>query len=183
MAEKKQGRPTKFNVSLQQKILELAKEGKTNEQIAEFIGISVQTLRNWRGKNQDFMLALKSAKGVADELVEASLFQRAIGYSHKAVKIMSHEGDSWEHEYTERYPPDTTAAIFWLKNRKPDEWRDKTEIDVTKTENVTFKIGWADEDENGQLNPPEKDATPTEDPEKPKEIQESGVGPAKREDD
>jgi hypothetical protein len=57
-----------------------------------------------------------------------SLYHRACGYSHKAVKIFQHGGQTIEHEYIERYPPDTAAAIIWLKNRRPQEWRDRMEV-------------------------------------------------------
>lgn len=118
-------RPTKFNDSISELIVSLYEEGKTDAQVAEIVGVCEKTLNNWKGKHPEFLQALKRSKQAADELVEASLFRRAVGYSHKAVKILAHEGQSWEHEYLEHYPPDTTAAIFWLKNRQPDKWREK----------------------------------------------------------
>jgi transposase-like protein len=122
------GRPSKFNVAVKEKILELGSAGKTEEQIAEIIGIHVNTLRNWKGKHPDFMWALNESKQVADDLVEASLFSRAVGYSHREEKVFCHEGMIITHETMKQYPPDVTAAIFWLKNRKPDEWRDKHQM-------------------------------------------------------
>lgn len=125
--QKAVGRPTKFNDWLCAKIIHLAKEGKTDAQIAKLIGISLRTFHVWKREKPEFLHTLKEAKNVADELVEASLFRRAVGYSHRAVKIMQHEGVPIREEYIEHYPPDTTAAIFWLKNRKPEEWRDQQE--------------------------------------------------------
>lgn len=125
----KRGRPTKFNDSVKEKILELAKQGKTDEEISEIIGICSRTLRNWKGAHSDFLPAIKESKAVADELVEASLFHRAVGYRHKATKFFQHEGCVITEDYIEQYPPDTKAAIFWLKNRQPEKWRDKAEVE------------------------------------------------------
>lgn len=135
------GRPTVFNEAIHKKIVELAEGGATEDEIAEFIGVHPNTIYLWKRKHRDLMWALKDAKGIADELVEASLFRRACGYSHKAVKhfpdkhkVMNMETGEMElrttiieHEYVEHYPPSEVAAIFWLKNRQPERWRDKPE--------------------------------------------------------
>ena len=123
----KLGRPSLFNDSIREKMIELAGKGKTNQQIADIIGVHVRTIENWQGKHKELMWALKEAKQVADDLVEASLFSRAVGYSHKEVKVFfdSKSLQTVEHEVVQQYAPDTTAAIFWLKNRQPDKWREK----------------------------------------------------------
>jgi hypothetical protein len=67
----------------------------------------------------------------ANSHVERSLYQRAIGYSHDAVKIFqTRDGKIVEHKYVERYPPDPASMCFWLKNRRPDRWRDVQRIDA-----------------------------------------------------
>lgn len=121
---------TKFSEALAHRICELAGQGKTDQEIADETGISRQTLFNWRGKYKTFDEAMAAGKSIADGLVEASLFQRACGYSHPAVKIFynSKDGSIVKEEYIERYPPDTVAAIFWLKNRNPKRWKDRREI-------------------------------------------------------
>ena len=75
----------------------------------------------------EFFQSLKEGKEGADARVAQSLYRRALGWEHEAVKIVADAKTGTEHivPYTERYPPDTTAAIFWLKNRRPDLWRDK----------------------------------------------------------
>jgi len=128
MSDTKVGRRTKFNEVLSDRVIELAEQGKTDREIADEIGVSLAALSNWKIVRPEFMESLKVARSFADDLVEASLFQRAIGYSHKAIKWFQHEGVSWSEEYIEHYPPDTTACIFWLKNRRQDMWRDKFEI-------------------------------------------------------
>lgn len=124
-AKPKRGRPTPFTTSVHEKILELAKTGKTNDQIAEIIGVTSRSIYNWQKKHVELFQSLKEAKQVADELVEASLYARAIGYSHPETKVFCYEGVITEHEVQKHYPPDVVATIFWLKNRNPERWREK----------------------------------------------------------
>lgn len=119
------GRPSKFSDKLVLRVLELAKAGKTDAQIAKALGISLSTLKLWRATHDDFSAALKDAKDFADEIVEASLFSRANGFRHPAIKFFCHEGTVITERYTEIYPPDTVACIFWLKNRQPQRWREQ----------------------------------------------------------
>lgn len=144
------GRPTKFNDRMLQKVTELAKEGKTNEEIASTIGVHVNTIYIWQAKHKNFLEALKDGKSIADDMVEASLFRRACGYSHNAEKqflVKNRETGEMEvkvHEYVEHYPPDTIAAIFWLKNRRPKEWREKADGAVFEPDqkDKVFKTEW-----------------------------------------
>ena len=126
------GRPTTFNSRIATTIAVLAEEGKTDEEIAKRIGVNVHTLKNWKGEYAALVTALKDARSVADGLVEATLFQRACGYSAPAVKVFydSKTGQVIEHNYIEHYPPDTVACIFWLKNRQPKKWRDAHRLEV-----------------------------------------------------
>ena len=66
----------------------------------------------------------------SDKDVERSLFQRANGYWHEETKVhFDQDGNPSEHKVRKYYPPDSTAMIFWLKNRKRKEWRDRQEIE------------------------------------------------------
>lgn len=123
---------TKFTDKIAETIVALAESGLTDAEIGAELSLDVQTLRNWRGKYPDFREAVKNAKAIADELVEVSLFKRATGYRHKATKIFydSKLGKIVREDYEEVYPPDTTAAIFWLKNRQKERWRDVWHIKV-----------------------------------------------------
>lgn len=128
---KKMGRPSSFSERLAERLLNMAAKGATDVEMAEAAGIGVSTFKAWKGRHEDFRAALKEAKDVADELVEASLYRRANGYSHRAIKFFCHEGMILSEEYDEHYPPDTTACIFWLKNRQRERWRDKQEVEST----------------------------------------------------
>lgn len=102
-----------------------ARDGLTDEQIAKNCGISRSTLALWKDKYSDISDALKKNKEIADIEVENALFKRATGYTHNIVKPFAYKGEIIIAEFVEEVAPDVTAQIFWLKNRKPAEWRDK----------------------------------------------------------
>lgn len=117
-----------------------ARNGLTDEQIAHNMGISVATLYNWKSKHLEILESLKKGKEVVDIQVENALLKKALGIKEtvkKAIKVKEVKYDEGkrvsekEHiEYVDEevfVPPDTTAQIFWLKNRQPDKWRDKVE--------------------------------------------------------
>ncbi|MEH3125556.1 helix-turn-helix domain-containing protein [Agrobacterium cavarae] len=108
----------------------LCEQGLTDKQLAEFFGVTDRTISRWKLDYPEFCQSLKAGKEISDDLVVRSLFQRAIGYSHPDVDIKVIDGGVVKTEITKHYPPDTTAAIFWLKNRKPKEWRDKQEVEL-----------------------------------------------------
>ena len=106
-----------------------ARDGLTDEQIASNVGITAKTLYEWKNKYGAICEALKRGKEVVDIQVENALLKRAIGYRHTEVTRELVDGDMLTtKEVTKEAVPDTTAQIFWLKNRKPDMWRDKKDI-------------------------------------------------------
>lgn len=123
------GRPTKFKTEFVEQARKLASLGATDREAAEFFGINEATLHRWKHTKAEFCEALKVGKETADQRVEQSLYRRAVGYDHDAVKIFMPAGSPAPvyAPFVEHTPPDTTAGIFWLKNRKPAEWRDKVE--------------------------------------------------------
>ena len=125
------GRPTEYKEAFVSQAEKLCQLGATDEELAQFFDVSSKTIYRWACKHEAFGLALKQGKDVADERVVRSLYHRAIGYTHDAVKIFPPRvGQKKELvvPYKEHVPPDTTAAIFWLKNRRAGDWRDKSEI-------------------------------------------------------
>jgi len=102
--------------------------GATDAELAEAFRVGLSTLSMWKLRIPEFRDALK-AKAKADGKVTVSLYRRALGYSHPAVKIFADPKTGSEKvvEYVEHYPPDTTACIFWLKNRQKEQWRDRQE--------------------------------------------------------
>ena len=120
-----------------------ARDGLTEEQIAKNMGVSRSTLSDYKVKYPDILRAIKNSKEVADREVENALFNKATGYTVKLKKPMKVRHVEYDEvsgrkvaeyeriEYIEEevhVPADTTAQIFWLKNRKPNEWRDKVAV-------------------------------------------------------
>ena len=103
-----------------------AREGLTDEQIAHNIGITAKTLYVWKNEHSDICEALKKGKAIVDLQVENALLKRALGYEYMEERIEVSEKDGRKViQTTKTVLPDTTAQIFWLKNRRPDKWRDK----------------------------------------------------------
>jgi hypothetical protein len=127
----KRGRKTLYQPVFTHITESLCRLGATSEQVADALGVTRETIDKWRKSRPEFSDALKKGKNYADAIISDALFQRATGYSYKAVKLFVRAGKVIEHEYTEYYPPDTTAIIFWLKNRRPDLWRDVQRTELT----------------------------------------------------
>lgn len=109
-----------------------ARDGLTDEQVAKNMGVSVSTLNNWKNMHPDILESLKRGKEVVDRQVENALLKRALGYEYEEVKEKFEDGVITERTVTKKeVVPDTTAQIFWLKNRKPDKWRDKPAYEDT----------------------------------------------------
>lgn len=120
-----------------------ARDGLTDEQIAANIGIRAGTLYDWKNRFSDFSEALKKGKEVVDRQVENALLKRALGYEYKETTrepVLNPNTGKVEltvtKTVTKQVVPDTTAQIFWLKNRKPETWRDKREITTDDNDQV-----------------------------------------------
>ncbi len=135
------GRPTKYKEEYNEQAYKLALLGATDREMADFFEVSESTLNLWKIENPSFSESLKEGKQTADAKVAQSLFKRALGYSHPDVDIKVVQNEIVQTEITKHYPPDTTAAIFWLKNRKADQWREKQELSIDdKSVEVIKKI-------------------------------------------
>jgi hypothetical protein len=128
---RKKGRPTDYKPAYNPQAEKLCKLGATDKELANFFEVNEATINRWKKDHPSFCESIKKGKTIADAEVADKLFKRATGYSHRAVKIFNDQGSALEVPYTEHYPPDTVAAIFWLKNRQKDKWRDKQEVEQT----------------------------------------------------
>lgn len=122
-----------------------ARNGLTDEQIAANMGIGNRTLYEWKIKYPQISQSLKKGKEIVDIQVENALLKRALGYSYKEITREAQFNPQTEQyelvvtkEVTKEVVPDTTAQIFWLKNRKPDEWRDKKDVEHSGSVNNPF---------------------------------------------
>lgn len=115
-----------------------ARDGLTDKQIAKNIGISRQTLYKWKNDNVDILNALKKGKEVVDIEVENALLKKALGYKYDEVtyeRVYDKDRQEYIKQETKRVTkevqPDPLSIFYWLKNRKPDKWKDR----VSDTEN------------------------------------------------
>jgi hypothetical protein len=141
------GRPTLYQPIYAEQTLKLCKLGADDAELANFFGVTETTINRWKHTHPDFCESLREGKNLADANVADRLYQRAMGYSHDAVKIVADANTGNDHSvmYTEHYPPDTTACIFWLKNRRSDRWRDRQEISHSGSIDLADKLAKARE--------------------------------------
>lgn len=123
----KGGRPTKYKEEYDEQVYKLCLLGSTDKDIASFFEVDESTINRWKLEHDGFCESLKRGKFLADANVAERLYKRAMGYEHKEDKIFNNNGEALVVGTTKHYAPDTTAAIFWLKNRQPELWRDKPE--------------------------------------------------------
>lgn len=121
------GRPTKYKEEYNEQAYKLCLLGATDAKLADFFGIAESTLYEWKLSHPDFSESLKRGKELADAQVAESLFKRATGYVAPDLDIKMYDGQIIKTPYLKHYPPDATSAIFWLKNRQPEQWREKRE--------------------------------------------------------
>lgn len=132
------GRPTGYRVEFNEQAAKLCKLGATDVDLADFFNVSIATIKRWGSQYPDFRASLKAGKDEADDRVERSLYLKAVGYTFDSEKVFNNQGQIVRAATREHVPPDTTAMIFWLKNRRPEAWRDKTEVDHNhRYENAT----------------------------------------------
>lgn len=103
-----------------------ARDGLTDEQIAKNLNIAYSTFKEYKNKYPAFSATLKRGKEIVDYEVENALLKRALGYEYDEI---TYENGEEVKRVTKQVAPDTTAQIFWLKNRKPDKWRDKKDVE------------------------------------------------------
>ena len=125
------GRPSAYQPEFAKQATTLATLGATDIEIADFFDVDVRTVYRWKHDYPEFCQALKAGKDAADDRVERSLYMKAIGYEQEEVKIFMPAGAAAPvyAPYRAKIAPDTTAGIFWLKNRRSQEWRDKQEVE------------------------------------------------------
>lgn len=120
-----------------------ARDGLTDEQIAKNMGIGIRTFYEWKKKYPQILQVLKKGKEVVDREVENALLKAALGYYYDE-DVVTNKGEVVRIQKYEK--PNTTAQIFWLKNRKPKEWRDRQELNVEGNLGVQIVDDIEDED-------------------------------------
>ena len=136
----KMGRPTKYKDYFPQLVYWMAKAGLTDKELSKKLCIDERTLANWKNEYPEFFQAIKNGKNAIDDLVEGSLLRRALGYEYdeETYEIPKQSKDleadpepKLTKRVTKQVVPDVTAQIFWLKNRRSADWKDRKFVDVT----------------------------------------------------
>jgi hypothetical protein len=117
------GRPSKYNPELNSKVYKHCLIGATNKDLAAFCEVDVRTIDDWIANNDDFSRSVKKGRVEADAKVVKSLFKRATGYKIKEQNIVMVGGKPIILETIKEFPPDTTACIYWTRNRRPKHWK------------------------------------------------------------
>ncbi len=139
-------RHTAFREEYIEQSYRLSLLGATDKEMADFFGVSEQTFNAWKKKQPEFLESIKRGKDEADSRVAQSLYRRATGYERdeveiKVVAIGGNMGSEVQQiPVIKHYPPDTTACIFWLKNRQKEKWRDKQEVEVGLEDGLAERI-------------------------------------------
>ena len=133
-------RPTDYRQEYAEQARKLCLLGFTDKQLAVFFGVNESTINRWKQKYPEFCTSIKKGKVVADAQVVDSLYNRALGMEVEEVEVRG-DGDNEIRRVTKKHiPPDTTAQIFWLKNRQPELWRDKPTVENPAQEAVPVQI-------------------------------------------
>lgn len=125
------GRPTLYKSEYDEQAFKLCLLGATDADLADFFDVNEDTINEWKKVHPTFSESLKKGKLVADANVANRLYQRALGYEHEEDEIFNYRGKPVVVPTVKHYPPDATSAIFWLKNRQKDKWRDKHDHELS----------------------------------------------------
>lgn len=123
------GRPTKYREEFAQTAYKLCLLGATNDELADFFNVAGSTVDLWLARHAEFKRQVTAGRKIADANVAERLYQRAMGYEHDDVYPSSFQGDVTLTTIRKHYPPDTQAASLWLRNRQPEKWRDKQQLE------------------------------------------------------
>ena len=124
-------RPSKYKAEYAEQARKLCLLGATDKELADFFEVAEDTIHEWKKAHAEFSESIKKGKMQADSDVADRLYQRAMGYEHPEIDLRVVGVEIVETPITKVYAPDTTAAIFWLKNRQRGKWRDKVDQEIT----------------------------------------------------
>lgn len=131
-AKRVAGQPTKYDAEAHPELaFKYCLLGATNEELARSLDVAASTVDKWMADHPEFSGAIKRGREQADAEVANRLYKRALGYEHAEDDIRALNGEIVITPTIKQYPPDTAAAIFWLKNRRSDKWREKVETALT----------------------------------------------------
>jgi hypothetical protein len=121
------GRPTLYKPEYADRARDLCSRGATNKDLAGRFGVARSTIDLWIASHPEFAEAVQQGRDVADASAVESLFTRVTGYNHQAEKVFLYRGEPRTATYTAHVPPETRACMYWLRNRRPEDWREISE--------------------------------------------------------
>lgn len=139
--QEESGRPTLYRAEMDEQVEKLCKLGATNQEIADFFEVHLDTIQEWLRRHDTFSYSVKKGRIIADSEVASSLYKRAVGYTFEEETYV--DGKNVKTVIKE-ISPEPGAALNWLKNRQPDKWRDKRDIDLRTPEGITASVKWID---------------------------------------
>ncbi len=118
------GRPSLYQPEFAAQAFELCLAGATNRDLADTFEVVHSTIDNWLQKHPEFAQSVKRGRALADGRVAHGLYSRAIGYTYETTRVVLHRGEPVAVPHTVHKPPDVRACTFWLRNRRPQQWRE-----------------------------------------------------------
>lgn len=135
------GRKSTYNNDILERVKMWARDGLTEKEMCAKIGITEQCFAIWKHKYIELVVALKENKEIVDAKVEQALYKKAMGFEYEETKITVDENGKKRVEKIKRFcPPSDTAMIFWLKNRQRTKWRNREEVEISDSGNLTELI-------------------------------------------
>lgn len=134
------GRPTLYKPEYDEQARKLCLLGATDAELGDFFEVSEDTINEWKKVYPEFSVSVKKGKTQADANVADRLYQRAMGFEHAEVDIRVVDHQIIQTPITKVYAPDTTAGIFWLKNRQRAKWRDKVDTEITGADGGAIQV-------------------------------------------
>ena len=131
------GRPSKYDPSFCKQARKLARLGMTEEEMAAFFEVDVSNLERWKNRHPEFRGAIKEGREISDINVADKLYKKATGFYYTTERVTA-KGDVVQ--VREYQIPDTASAIFWLKNRRRLNWKDKTDLDVNHKHSLSSEF-------------------------------------------
>lgn len=128
------GRPSDYKEEYNEQAYKLCLLGATDKDMADFFGVTEQTINNWKKTKDGFFESLKRGKLIADANVADSLYKRAVGYEHPETKVFNNQGEIITYDVKKHYAPDPTAIAYWLNNRQGLNWKQKQSSETVNIE-------------------------------------------------
>ena len=116
------GRPTYYQEEFAEQAFRLCLAGATNDDLAQAFDVATRTVDRWLQAHPAFAEAVRRGRLIADGEVAHNLYRRAIGYTYETSRVLLSDGAPVSVPQTIHRPPDVRACIFWLRNRRPQQW-------------------------------------------------------------